>query len=159
MILWQIGRFGRVGSQQRIVSHNGENHRLGRQSAISKIPSIIFPLCPHSQRQTARKRFVPYIKPNSIAFIIFSAFIDPPPFWVYYSTLFGGVQYFGEKLQGLAQRSGVRGMNDTTVWCQNPSVTEPQRDPRRSKLRHIIGISHLVRQAIKPSPFGLGFIA
>ena len=26
------------------------------------------------------------------------------------------------------ERSGAREVNDTTVWCQSPSVTEPQRD-------------------------------
>ncbi|MBQ8213477.1 MAG: hypothetical protein IJZ80_05645, partial [Clostridia bacterium] len=38
-------------------------------------------------------------------------------------------------------------MNDTTVWCQNASVTEPQRElllPKTNAYRHIMRCSSIV---------------
>ncbi len=32
----------------------------------------------------------------------------------------------------------MRGVNDTTVWCQSPSVTEPQRDPLTLSAKKVV---------------------
>ena len=42
------------------------------------------------------------------------------------------------------RRSEASAMNDTTVWCQNVSVTEPQRAPRLSKKGNIIPHNGLI---------------
>ena len=34
-------------------------------------------------------------------------------------------------------------MNDTSVWCQNPSVTEPQRDAPAKRVRGLLNLSAL----------------